>query len=120
LDASLAALTAQVLASNRMRGNAGALPFASATNPIRHVIYILKENRTYDQILGDLEVGDGDRSLTMYGETSPRMSTSWPGSSECWTTSTIAAMSQATATLWSTAATVTDYTEKTWPMTIAA
>ena len=40
---------------------------------IKHVIYIIKENRTYDQILGDLKqdgkpVGNGDPSLTMYGE----------------------------------------------------
>jgi DNA-binding beta-propeller fold protein YncE len=35
---------------------------------IRHVIYIVKENRTYDQILGDLPVGNGDPSLTMYGQ----------------------------------------------------
>jgi DNA-binding beta-propeller fold protein YncE len=34
---------------------------------IRHVIYIVKENRTYDQILGDLGVGNGDASLAMYG-----------------------------------------------------
>jgi YVTN family beta-propeller protein len=36
---------------------------------IQHVIYIIKENRTYDQILGDLPVGNGDPSLTMYGAT---------------------------------------------------
>jgi DNA-binding beta-propeller fold protein YncE len=35
---------------------------------IRHVIYIVKENRTYDQILGDLGIGDGDASLAMYGQ----------------------------------------------------
>jgi len=34
---------------------------------IKHVIYIVKENRTYDQILGDLGVGNGDPSLAMYG-----------------------------------------------------
>jgi DNA-binding beta-propeller fold protein YncE len=34
---------------------------------IQHVIYIVKENRTYDQILGDLGRGNGDRKLTMYG-----------------------------------------------------
>ncbi len=34
---------------------------------IKHVIYIIKENRTYDQILGDLEVGNGDPSLTEFG-----------------------------------------------------
>jgi YVTN family beta-propeller protein len=33
---------------------------------IQHVIYIVKENRTYDQILGDLPVGNGDPSITVY------------------------------------------------------
>ncbi|HEY0790096.1 MAG TPA: bifunctional YncE family protein/alkaline phosphatase family protein [Chthoniobacterales bacterium] len=35
---------------------------------IKHVIYIVKENRTYDQILGDLEVGNGDPALTQFGK----------------------------------------------------
>ena len=34
---------------------------------VKHVIYIVKENRTYDQILGDLDRGNGDRSLTQFG-----------------------------------------------------
>jgi YVTN family beta-propeller protein len=34
---------------------------------IRHVIYIVKENRTYDQVLGDLGKGNGDPSLTLFG-----------------------------------------------------
>ena len=38
------------------------------TTPIRHVIYIVKENRTYDQVLGDLGLGNGDASLTLFGE----------------------------------------------------
>jgi DNA-binding beta-propeller fold protein YncE len=33
----------------------------------KHVLYIIKENRTYDQVLGDLKKGDGDSSLTIYG-----------------------------------------------------
>ncbi|HKE85273.1 MAG TPA: beta-propeller fold lactonase family protein [Vicinamibacterales bacterium] len=33
---------------------------------IEHVIYIVKENKTYDQVLGDLPIGNGDPSLTMY------------------------------------------------------
>jgi YVTN family beta-propeller protein len=36
--------------------------------PIRHVFYIVKENRTYDQILGDLGRGNGDASLTLFGQ----------------------------------------------------
>jgi YVTN family beta-propeller protein len=34
---------------------------------IKHVIYVLKENRTYDQVLGDLGRGNGDPSLTLFG-----------------------------------------------------
>lgn len=34
---------------------------------IKHVIYIIKENRTYDQVLGDLPIGNGDKSLVMFG-----------------------------------------------------
>src|SRR5262249_25429808 len=35
--------------------------------PIQHVFYIVKENRTYDQVLGDLPRGDGDPALTLFG-----------------------------------------------------
>ena len=37
-------------------------------SPIRHVIYIIKENRTYDQVLGDMPKGNGDASLVLFGE----------------------------------------------------
>ncbi|HEX4130167.1 MAG TPA: alkaline phosphatase family protein [Pirellulales bacterium] len=37
-------------------------------SPIKHVIYIIKENRTYDQVFGDLPRGNGDPSLVMFGE----------------------------------------------------
>jgi len=33
---------------------------------IQHIIYIVKENRTYDQILGDLSKGNGDPSIVVY------------------------------------------------------
>ncbi|MBV9612491.1 MAG: bifunctional YncE family protein/alkaline phosphatase family protein, partial [Acidobacteriaceae bacterium] len=35
---------------------------------IQHVIYVIKENRTYDQVLGDLEKGNGEKSLNLFGE----------------------------------------------------
>lgn len=39
---------------------------------IKHVIYVIKENRTYDQVLGDLEVGNGDPRLAIFGrQTTP-------------------------------------------------
>lgn len=37
-------------------------------SPITHVLYIIKENRTYDQVLGDLPQGNGDPSLCLYPE----------------------------------------------------
>jgi YVTN family beta-propeller protein len=36
--------------------------------PIRHVIYIIKENRTYDQVFGDVKEGNGNPGLVMFGE----------------------------------------------------
>ncbi|HLX90077.1 MAG TPA: beta-propeller fold lactonase family protein [Puia sp.] len=38
------------------------------TSPIRYVFYIIKENRTYDQVLGDMRGGNGDSSLVLFGE----------------------------------------------------
>ena len=37
------------------------------SSPIKHVFYVIRENRTYDQILGDLRQGNGDPVLTMFG-----------------------------------------------------
>jgi YVTN family beta-propeller protein len=37
-------------------------------SPIKHVFYVIRENRTYDQVLGDLPQGNGDPSLTLFGE----------------------------------------------------
>lgn len=42
--------------------------FAFLRQKIQHVIYIVKENRTYDQVLGDLEKGNGDPKLTLFPE----------------------------------------------------
>jgi YVTN family beta-propeller protein len=53
------------------------LPYAHKTaiptkvgdpSPIKHIIYIIKENRTYDQVFGDMKKGNGDPSLVMFGE----------------------------------------------------
>jgi DNA-binding beta-propeller fold protein YncE len=37
------------------------------SSPIKHVFYIIRENRTYDQVLGDLKEGNGDPTLTLFG-----------------------------------------------------
>lgn len=39
-----------------------------APSPIKYVFYVIKENRTYDQVLGDLPQGNGDTSLVLFGE----------------------------------------------------
>ncbi|HZS57333.1 MAG TPA: bifunctional YncE family protein/alkaline phosphatase family protein, partial [Bryobacteraceae bacterium] len=41
---------------------------ADHASPIKHVIYVIKENRTYDQVLGDMSRGNGDKSLVLFGE----------------------------------------------------
>jgi YVTN family beta-propeller protein len=67
----LAALTAQVAANNhfgRAVRVADRLKMEALRSKIKHVIYIIKENRTYDQVLGDLEVGNGDPDLTEFGQ----------------------------------------------------
>jgi YVTN family beta-propeller protein len=70
--AQLAGLTWQVGQNNRFPGvaeyDAHERMMAFLRSRIDHVIYIVKENRTYDQVLGDLEVGDGDPSLTLFPE----------------------------------------------------
>ena len=67
--AELGVLTRQVLANNHADGagrEAAAAQMAFLRAHIRHVIYVVKENRTYDQVLGDLEVGNGDPRLALF------------------------------------------------------
>lgn len=60
--AELAPLTARVSRANRWREPREKFTYP----PIEHVIYIVKENRTYDQVLGDLAQADGDTSLVFF------------------------------------------------------
>jgi DNA-binding beta-propeller fold protein YncE len=67
----LARLTQLVAANDHLSGprqsGADQATMAFLRAHIRHVIYIVKENRTYDQILGDLPVGNGDPKLAIFG-----------------------------------------------------
>jgi YVTN family beta-propeller protein len=70
---TLAQSTAQVISNNQntpAMGSGANEKLASIgikSGKIKHVIYIIKENRGYDQVLGDLPRGNGDPSLTIYG-----------------------------------------------------
>jgi DNA-binding beta-propeller fold protein YncE len=120
IDNNLAGYTRQVEVDNLLHGDgntgAGKLQFAGGSNPIRHVIYVLKENRTYDQILGDLPVGDGDRSLTMYGETvtpnEHKLALQFGVLDNFYDSGEVSGDGH----LWSTASITSDYNEKTWPI----
>ncbi len=80
------------------------------------MIYILKENRTYDQILGDLPVGDGDPSLTMYGaEITPnlhKLALQFGVLDNFYDSGEVSGDGH----IWSTASTTSDYNEKNWPI----
>jgi len=83
-EAQLANYTTAVAENNRMQPAGAVRPAARPANvriapkaiPLRsgdpslieHVVYIIKENRTYDQLFGDLGKGNGEPGLVMFGE----------------------------------------------------
>ena len=112
----LSAWTAQVSATNATQGNADRIPFAQGKNRIRHVIYIIKENRTYDQMFGDLKGADGDPSLTMYGEeitpNQHKLARQFGILDNFYDSGDVSGDGH----VWSTSASISDYVEKTWPI----
>ena len=107
-------LTRVVEHDNLLHADPGTISFAQGSNPIKHVIYVIKENRTYDQILGDLKVGDGDPSLTMYGEeitpNEHKLALQFGVLDNFYDSGEVSGDGH----LWSTAAITSDYNEKTW------
>jgi DNA-binding beta-propeller fold protein YncE len=116
IDKNLVAYTKQVEEDNLLRADAGKFVFAGGSNPIRHVIYVLKENRTYDQIFGDLPVGNGDRTLTMYGEAitpnQHKLALQFGVLDNFYDSGEVSGDGH----VWSTASITSDYNEKTWPI----
>ncbi|HPE55453.1 MAG TPA: bifunctional YncE family protein/alkaline phosphatase family protein [Bacteroidales bacterium] len=79
-DKSLAGLTEQVIENNyrfqqvndqlvkeRSKNPVPLYP-GEKKSPIKHIVFISKENRTYDEVFGQVENGDGDASIARYGE----------------------------------------------------
>ncbi len=65
-DGELERHTDRVIANNRMTRRVAAVPKGWKNPGIEHVIYVIKENRTYDQVLGDLPQGNGDPKLCFF------------------------------------------------------
>jgi len=109
-----AELTRQVELENLIHSDPGEFGFHGGGQPIKHVIYVLKENRTYDQIFGDLGVGDGDSSLTMYGEqitpNEHKLARQFGVLDNFYDSGEVSGDGH----VWSSAAITSDYNEKTW------
>lgn len=84
-------------------------------SPIKHVFYIIKENRTYDQVLGDIAGGNGDTSLVLFGEhITPnlhKLAKEFVLLDNFYCDGEVSADGHE----WSMGAYATDYLEKTWP-----
>jgi hypothetical protein len=115
----LKAATAEVMAANRMKAAAERIQFAGGGERIKHVIYIIKENRTYDQVFGDLKqngrpVGNGDAGLAMYGESvtpnQHKLALQFGVLDNFFDSGEVSGDGHE----WSNAAISTDYNEKTW------
>jgi DNA-binding beta-propeller fold protein YncE len=66
--ARLADYTAQAYRCSPLKSETVTSVTNFATDAIRYCFYIIKENRTYDQVLGDLPQGNGDTNLCLFGE----------------------------------------------------
>ncbi len=107
-------LTQQVVRSNQMEGRTGEIVFHLGGNPIHHVIYVIKENRTYDQIFGDIREANGDASLVMYGEditpNQHKLARQFGILDNFYDSGEVSGDGH----VWSTSAITSDYNEKTW------
>ena len=84
-------------------------------SPIKYVFYVIKENRTYDQVLGDVKEGNGDTSLTIFGaKITPNehaLVKEFVLLDNFYVDGTVSADGHN----WSTGAYADDYLEKQWP-----
>jgi YVTN family beta-propeller protein len=109
---SLPALTARVAALN---GWDRAAPAARRYPPFTHVVYVIKENRTYDQVFGDLPEGDGDSTLLFFGPRSAPNHKALARRFGLFDRFFTNAEVSPDGHNWSTAAYTTDYLQKTVP-----
>lgn len=84
-------------------------------SPIKYVFYVIKENRTYDQVLGDMREGNGDSSLCIFPEKITPNQHALAREFVLLDNFYVDAEVSADGHNWSMAAYATDYVEKTWP-----
>ncbi|MGD0213732.1 MAG: bifunctional YncE family protein/alkaline phosphatase family protein [Terriglobales bacterium] len=114
--AQLATFTRRVIAANNWQQT----PSARRYPPFRHVVYIIKENRTYDQVLGDMKEGDGDASLVYFPDiTITPNHHSLARRFGLFDRFFVNAECSSQGHIWSTAAYVTNYGEKVVPSAYA-
>jgi YVTN family beta-propeller protein len=109
---ALAAYTERVARANNWTSRR---PLASRYPPIEHVVYIIKENRTYDQILADLPQADGDTSLLFFGRDVSPNHHALAERFGIYDRFFVNAEVSADGHNWSAAAYATDYVQKTTP-----
>ncbi len=124
-EPQLKAYTKQVYANTPFNNKIAATAAGEAGNPIprkrgekspiKHVFYIIKENRTYDQVLGDMPQGNGDTSLCIFGQKVTPNHHAIAGEFALLDNFYVDAEVSADGHNWSTAAYATDFIEKTWP-----
>jgi DNA-binding beta-propeller fold protein YncE len=116
LKEQLPAWSGQAAKTNAAQGNLDRVPFAAGESRIRRVIYIIKENRTYDQVFGDLAGANGDPALTMYGEditpNQHKLARQFGILDNFYDSGDVSGDGH----VWSTSASISDYVEKTWPI----
>jgi YVTN family beta-propeller protein len=84
-------------------------------SPIKHVFYIIKENRTYDQVLSDIPGGNADASLLLFGENITPNQHALAKQFVLLDNFYVDGEVSADGHNWSTGAYATDFLEKTWP-----
>ena len=108
--------TDELLRAARPSAESTAIPIKLGDpSPIKHVIYVIKENRTYDQILGDMKEGNGDASICLFGEDVTPNQHAIARQFVLLDNFYVDAEVSADGHNWSMAAYATDYVEKTWP-----
>jgi DNA-binding beta-propeller fold protein YncE len=91
--------------------------FSAGSSPIQHVFYILKENRTYDQILGDLKQGNGDPNLVLFGDAITPNHHALARDFILFDNFFVDGDVSADGHFWSMSATATDYVARLWTTT---